>query len=209
MEAIKNIKKKIAQIEPGLPTKVLPDGTVSKVRIVPFYDRTKLIKETLGTLSEALTQEILITIIVILVFLMHFRSSLVISLTLPMAVLMAFIMMKVFKVDANIMSLAGIAIAIGTIVDMGIIMCENTINHLNEAKEGENPLAVVYQAASEVGGAILTAISTTIVSFLAVFTMSGPEGKLFKPLAFTKTFALLSSVVLALLLSRHCPTYFS
>ncbi len=199
MEAIKNIKKKIAQIEPGLPTKVLPDGTISKVKIVPFYDRTKLIKETLGTLSEALTQEILITIIVILVFLMHFRSSLVVSLTLPMAVLMAFIMMKVFKVDANIMSLSGIAIAIGTIVDMGIIMCENTINHLNEAKEGENPLAVVYNASIEVGGAILTAISTTIVSFLAVFTMTGPEGKLFKPLAFTKSFALLASVILALL----------
>lgn len=199
MEAIKNVKKKIAQIEPGLPTKVLSDGTVSKVRIVPFYDRTKLINETLGTLKEALTQEILITIIIVLVFLMHLRSSMVISFTLPMAVLMAFILMKVLKVDANIMSLAGIAIAIGTIVDMGIIMCENTINHLNEAKEGENPLTVVYRAASEVGGAILTAVSTTIVSFLAVFTMTGPEGKLFKPLAFTKTFALLASVILALL----------
>lgn len=199
MEAIKNVKKKIAQIEPGLPTKVLSDGSVSKVRIVPYYDRTKLINETLGTLSEALTQEILITIIVVLVFLMHLRSSMVISFTLPMAVLMAFILMKVFKVDANVMSLAGIAIAIGTIVDMGIIMCENTINHLSEAKEGENPLTVVYRAASEVGGAILTAVSTTIVSFLAVFTMSGPEGKLFKPLAFTKTFALFASVILALL----------
>ncbi len=199
MEAIKNIKKKIEQIEPGLPTKVLPDGTLSKVKIVPFYDRTKLINETLGTLSEALTQEILITVIVILLFLMHFRSSLVVSLTLPMAVLMAFIMMKLFKVDANIMSLAGIAIAIGTIVDMGIIMCENTLKHLNEATKGENPLKVIYNAASEVGGAILTAITTTIVSFLAVFTMSGPEGKLFKPLAFTKTFALLASVIIALL----------
>src|SRR3989339_1032551 len=200
MEAIKNVKKKIDQIEQGVPTKILPDGKVSKVRIVPFYDRTRLIKETLGTLSEALTQEILITIIVILVFLMHLRSSLVISFTLPIAVLMAFIMMKVFKVDANIMSLAGIAIAIGTIVDMGIIMCENIINHLKEAKEGESPLAVVYRGASEVGGAILTAISTTIVSFLAVFTMTGPEGKLFKPLAFTKSFALLASVVVALVI---------
>lgn len=199
MQAIKNIKKKIEQIQPGLPTKTLPDGRVSKVRIVPFYDRAKLIDETLGTLSEALSQEILITVIVILLFLMHFKSSLVVSLTLPMAVLMAFIMMKVFKVDANIMSLAGIAIAIGTIVDMGIIMCENTFKHLKEAKDGENPLSVIYKAASEVGGAILTAISTTVVSFLAVFTMAGPEGKLFKPLAFTKTFALLASVVVALL----------
>lgn len=199
MAVIKRLKEKIKQIEPGLPSKTLADGTVSKVKIVPFYDRTKLIHETLGTLREALSQEILITIIVILLFLMHFRSSLVVSLTLPLAVLMAFIMMKIFKVDANVMSLAGIAIAIGTIVDMGIIMCENTIKHLKEAKEGENSLAVVYRAASEVGGAILTAISTTIVSFLAVFTMTGPEGKLFKPLAFTKTFALLASVILALL----------
>jgi len=93
MAIIKRVKEKIKQIEPGLPTKVLSDGTVSKVKIVPFYDRTKLIDETLGTLSEALTQEILITIIVILLFLMHFRSSLVVSMTLPMAVLMAFIMM--------------------------------------------------------------------------------------------------------------------
>lgn len=199
MEVIKKVKAKIKQMEPGLPTKVLEDGTVSKVKIVPFYDRTQLIKETLGTLSEALTQEILITVIVILLFLMHFSSSLVVSMVLPMAVLIAFILMKMFKVDANIMSLAGIAIAIGTIVDMGIIMCENIKKHLDENKNNNNPLNVIYTAASEVGGAILTAIATTIVSFLAVFVMNGPEGKLFKPLAYTKTFALLASVILALL----------
>lgn len=199
MAIIKRVKEKIKQIEPGLPTKVLSDGTVSKVKIVPFYDRTKLINETLGTLSEALVQEILITMIVILVFLMHFRSSLVVAMTLPMAVLIAFIMMKVFQVDANVMSLAGIAIAIGTIVDMGIIMCENILRRLDENKNSEDTLEVVYRAASEVGSAILTAISTTIVSFLAIFTMTGAEGKLFKPLAFTKTFALLASVILALI----------
>ncbi|MCA9402334.1 MAG: efflux RND transporter permease subunit [Candidatus Omnitrophica bacterium] len=198
MAAIQRVKEKIRQIEPGLPSKALADGTVSKVRIVPFYDRTKLINETLGTLSEALTQEILITVIVILLFLMHFRSSLVVSLTLPLAVLFAFILMKVFRVDANIMSLAGIAIAIGTIVDMGIIMCENILRHLGEPGGKDNPLDTVFRASSEVGSAILTAISTTIVSFLAVFTMSGAEGKLFKPLAFTKTFALLASVIIAL-----------
>ncbi|MCA9394546.1 MAG: efflux RND transporter permease subunit [Candidatus Omnitrophica bacterium] len=198
MAAIQRVKEKIKQIEPGLPTKTLSDGTVSKVKIVPFYDRTKLINETLGTLSEALTQEILITVIVILMFLMHFRSSMVVSITLPLAVLMCFILMKVFRVDANIMSLAGIAIAIGTIVDMGIIMCENILKHLGEAPQEESPKATVFKASSEVGGAILTAISTTIVSFLAVFTMTGAEGKLFKPLAFTKTFALLASVIIAL-----------
>lgn len=199
MATIKRLKEKIKQVEPGLPVKTLADGTLSRVKIVPFYDRTTLIDETLGTLSEALSQEILITVIVILLFLMHFRSSLVVSLTLPLAVLIAFIMMKLFRVDANVMSLAGIAIAIGTIVDMGIIICENTLKHLREAPQGEDPLNTVYKAASEVGGAILTAISTTIVSFLAVFTMSGPEGKLFKPLAFTKTFALFASVLIALL----------
>jgi Cu(I)/Ag(I) efflux system membrane protein CusA/SilA len=198
MAVIRRVKDKIAQIAPGLPSKTLANGRVSKVEIVPYYDRTKLIGETLGTLSDALTQEILITIIVILLFLMHFRSSLVVSFTLPIVVLMSFILMKTFRVDANIMSLAGIAIAIGTIVDMGIIMCENILNHLGESREGENKLQVVYKAASEVGSAILTAISTTIISFLAVFTMTGPEGKLFKPLAFTKTFALFSSVVIAL-----------
>ena len=198
MAVIQRVKEKIQQIEPGLPSKTLQDGTVSKVRIVPFYDRTTLIKETLDTLREALSQEILITIVVILVFLMHFRNSLVVSLTLPLAILMAFIMMKVFKVDANLMSLAGIAIAIGTIVDMGIIMSENILRHLNEADKGDNPFSVVYEAACEVGGAILTAVSTTIISFLAVFSMSGPEGKLFKPLAYTKTFALFASVLIAL-----------
>ncbi len=199
MAVIKRVKEKIKLLEPGLPSKVLPDGTVSKVKIVPFYDRTQLIHETLGTLSEALKQQILITVIVILFFLMHFRSSLLISLSLPLAVLMAFILMKLFHVDANIMSLAGIAIAIGTIVDMGIIMCENILKKLKEAPPEEPAIRVIYQAASEVGSAILTAISTTIVSFLAVFTMTGPEGKLFRPLAYTKTFALIGSVILALL----------
>ncbi len=198
MAVIRRLKETIRRIEPGLPSKTLPDGRVSRVRIVPFYDRTQLIQETLGTLSEALEQEILITVLVIMLFLMSLRSSTVVSLTIPLAVLMAFIFMKIFNVDANIMSLSGIAIAIGTIVDMGIIMSENILKHLSVRKKEASALETIHGAASEVGGAILTAISTTIVSFLAVFTMTGPEGKLFKPLAFTKTFALLASVLLAL-----------
>jgi Cu(I)/Ag(I) efflux system membrane protein CusA/SilA len=106
--------------------------------------------------------------------------------------------MKTFGVDANIVALSGIAIAIGTMVDMGIIICENILKHLNEAAPDDNKLEVVFRAASEVGGAVLTAVSTTIVSFLPVFTMTGAEGKLFKPLAFTKTFALIASVIVAL-----------
>ncbi len=130
---------------------------------------------------------------------LHLRSSLLISGMLPLAVLMCFIAMKVFGVDANIVALSGIAIAIGTIVDMGIIICENILRHLDQAAPDEDRLEVVFRAASEVGSAVLTAVSTTVVSFLPVFTMIGAEGKLFKPLAFTKTFALVASVLVALL----------
>ncbi|NOY88410.1 MAG: efflux RND transporter permease subunit, partial [FCB group bacterium] len=121
LATIKNVKKKIAEIAPGLPKKTLSDGTVSQVTIVPFYDRTGLIYETLGTLNTALIDEILVTIIVVILIVMHFRSSLLISGLLPIAILMAFIGMKLFKVDANIVALSGIVIAIGTMVDMGIV----------------------------------------------------------------------------------------
>ncbi|NOY42446.1 MAG: efflux RND transporter permease subunit [Planctomycetes bacterium] len=165
-------------------------ATTSQVTVVPFYDRTRLIYETLGTLNTALIEEILVTVIVILVFVLHLRSSILISMLLPLAVLMCFIGMKTFGVDANIVALSGIAIAIGTMVDMGIILCENILKHLEEAAPEEDR--------KEVGGAVLTAVSTIIISFLPVFTMIGAEGKLFKPLAFTKTFALLASVIVAL-----------
>jgi len=128
----------------------------------------------------------------------HLRSSVLISGLLPLAVLMCFIAMKVGGIDANVVALSGIAIAIGTMVDMGIIVCENILKHLNEAGPDDNKLEVVFKATSEVGGAVLTAVSTTVVSFLPVFTMTGAEGKLFKPLAFTKTFALIASVIVAL-----------
>jgi copper/silver efflux system protein len=172
--------------------------TTSQVTVVPFYDRTGLIYETLGTLNTALTEEILVTVIVVLIMVMHLRSSMLISMLLPLAVLMCFIAMKQFGVDANIVALSGIAIAIGTMVDMGIILCENILRHLDEADPAESRLEVVYRASSEVGSAVLTAVSTTIISFLPVFTMVGAEGKLFRPLAFTKTFALLASVIVAL-----------
>ena len=244
LTAIKNVKKKIEQIFPGLPEKVVIDYsqidkrevikfaeiqgfkaydqflpnqkewlkwikntpkekqpswvTLSKVTIVPFYDRTGLIYETLGTLNTALSEEILVTVIVIIIMVMHLRSSVVISGTLPLAVLICFIAMKLFRVDANIVALSGIAIAIGTIVDMGVIVCENILKHLDTASPSDDKISIVFRATSEVGSAVLTAIMTTIVSFLPVFTMIGAEGKLFKPLAFTKTFALLASVLVAL-----------
>jgi len=173
-------------------------ANTSQVTVVPFYDRTGLIYETLGTLNTALIEEILVTVIVILVFVLHLRSSILISMLLPLAVLMCFIGMKTFGVDANIVALSGIAIAIGTMVDMGIILCENILKHLEEAAPEEDRKEVIFRASKEVGGAVLTAVSTTIISFLPVFTMIGAEGKLFKPLAFTKTFALLASVIVAL-----------
>jgi Cu(I)/Ag(I) efflux system membrane protein CusA/SilA len=173
-------------------------ANISQVTIEPFYDRTGLIYETLGTLNDALVQEILITCIVVILMVMHLRSSVLISGLLPLAVLMCFIAMKYFGVDANIVALSGIAIAIGTMVDMGIVICENILRHLEMAPPEASRLEVVHRAASEVGSAVLTAVSTTIVGFLPVFTMIGAEGKLFKPLAFTKTFALLASIIIAL-----------
>lgn len=245
LEVIKNVKDRIREIEPGLPTKAVVDYhnvdraavtqfaanhgidspyngaalnqeswlawlratprdqwpawiATSKVAVVTFYDRTGLIHETLNTLGDALYQQILITIIVVIVMVMHLRSSLLITGVLPLAILTCFIMMKLFGVDANIVALSGIAIAIGTLVDMGIIICENILRHLQEARPGESRADVIFRAASEVGSAILTAVGTTIVGFLPVFTMTGPEGKLFRPLAFTKTFALTASVLVAI-----------
>ena len=198
--AIKNVKQKISEIAPGLPKKVLSDGTVSQVTVVPFYDRTSLIHETLGTLHTALTEEILVTVIVILVMLMHMRSSILVAGLLPLAVLMCFIAMKLFGVDANIVALSGIAIAIGTMVDMGVVLCENILKRLDESTSEDSPLEVIYNASREVGSAVLTAVATTVISFLPVFTMVAAEGKLFRPLAFTKTFAIISSVIVALTL---------
>jgi copper/silver efflux system protein len=247
LEAINNVKEKIAEISPGLPSKVVVDWTrtstaelerfarnngfdpfavadshilnhegwlswlranspevwpewvtVSQLKIVPFYDRTGLIHETLGTLNDALLQQILVTIIVVIVMVLHLRGSVVISAMLPLAVLMCFIFMKLFGIDSNVVSLAGIAIAIGTIVDMGIIVTENVLKHLKEAPGDEPRIEVVYRATTEVSSAILTAISTTVISFLAVFTMTGAEGKMFTPLAFTKTFVLIGAVIAAL-----------
>jgi Cu(I)/Ag(I) efflux system membrane protein CusA/SilA len=172
--------------------------TLSQVTVVPFYDRTGLIYETLGTLNEAITLEILITAIVVILMLFHLRSSILISGMLPLAVLLCFIGMKLFGVEANIVALSGIVIAIGTIVDMGVVICENILRHLEEAPEDMPRLEAIHRGASEVGGAVLTAVLTTVVSFLPVFTMIGAEGKLFKPLAYTKTFALIASIVIAL-----------
>ncbi|HSO76971.1 MAG TPA: efflux RND transporter permease subunit, partial [Bacteroidales bacterium] len=202
MEVINNVKDKIKEIESGLPQKTWPDGSVSKVTVVPFYDRTGLIKETIGTLESALSHEILISIIVIIVLVLNLRASLIVAGLLPIGVLMTFILMRFFGIDANIVALSGIAIAIGVMVDIGIVDVENILRHLempaNKGIRGKKLMRVIYEATTEVRAAVVTSIATTIVSFLPVFAMQAQEGKLFHPLAWTKTFALLSAFVLGI-----------
>ncbi len=200
LQVINNVKDKIKEIAPGLPKKTLADGRESQLTIVPFYDRSQLIYETLGTLEEALSLEILISILVVIVMVYNLRASLLISSILPIAVLMVFIAMRYFGVDANIVALSGIAIAIGTMVDLGIILSENIIKHMDEAPPAQKLIDTIYKGSTEVATAILTAVSTTIVSFIPVFTMQAAEGKLFGPLAFTKTFALLAALIVSLII---------
>lgn len=203
LQVIENTKQKIAEISTGLPQKTLSDGTISKLTIVPFYDRTQLINETLGTLESALSDEILISIIVIIVLVLNLRASLIISSLLPIGVLITFIAMRYFGVDANVVALSGIAIAIGVMVDVGIVFVENTIRHLEMKKNAGvydgKLLAVIHKATLEVAPAVTTALATTIVSFLPVFFMENAEGKLFRPLAFTKTFALAAAFLVGIM----------
>ncbi len=198
LKAIKNLKLKIQELAPSLPRKSLADNTVSQVRIVPFYDRTQLIEETLWTLQEALVQEALVVMVVVLAMVGHIRSALLVCSVLPLAVLFCFVGMKLLGVEANIVALAGIAIAIGTLGDMGIIVTENVLRHLERAGPGEDRRALIRRAAGEVGGAVVAAMAATVVSFLPIFALSGAEGKLFRPLAMTKTLVLLASMLVAM-----------
>ena len=204
LEVINNLKAKIAEIAPGLPSKTLEDGTISKVTIVPFYDRAGLIKETLGTLEEAISLELLISILVVIVLALNLRASFLISSLLPIGVLITFITMRQLGVDANIVALSGIAIAIGVMIDVGVVFTENIIRHIempqNIGARGKHLLNVVYDATVEVAGAVITALATTIISFLPVFAMEAAEGKLFKPLAFTKTFTMLAALLIGLVI---------
>lgn len=205
LEVINNVKDKIKEMAPGLHQKTLPDGTVSKITVVPFYDRTGLIKETIGTLETSLSHEILICIIVIIVLVLNLRASVVIASMLPIAVLSTFIIMRYTGIAANIVALSGIAIAIGVMVDVGVVFVESIIRYMEMPenrgiRKGKAMVNLIYKAVSEVSGAIATAMITTIVSFLPVFAMEAQEGKMFSPLAYTKTYALASAFVLGLIL---------
>ena len=195
-QVIERVKERIVSLEAEL----------GGVKIRGIYDRTQLVDETVATLTEALAQEIAITIVVIILFLLHIRASIVVATTLPVAVLIAFIAMKTFGIDANIMSLAGIAIAIGTMVDMGIIISENVFRGIadweNEGQIGgeEGRIAKISEMTSEVAPAVITAVSTTVISFLPVFFLTGRDYRLFAPLAWTKTYALVASLIVAVML---------
>lgn len=199
MEVIAALKARIAELEPSLPRRVLSDGTEARVRLVPFYDRSQLIAETLQTLAQALLQQVLITVIVVLVMLRNLRGSLLIAGLLPLSVLGCFAVMKLAGVQANVMALAGIAVAIGTMVDIGIVVVENMHRALRPGMDAAARARAVVEAAAEVGPAVLTSVLTTVVSFLPVLGLTAGEQRLFLPLVLTKSFAMLLALGLALL----------
>ena len=201
-EVIDRVKQKITELEKGLPP---------GVKINVSYDRSDLIMRAIDTLKTNLLEESIVVSLVILIFLLHFRSALVIVLTLPIAVLIAFITMKLMGVTSNIMSLGGIAIAIGVLVDAGVIMVENCYRHLSEIPPDERDakrLEIVISSAKQVGRAIFFSLAIIVLSFVPVFMLEGQEGKLFHPLAFTKTFSMMGSAMIAITLVPVLMYYF-
>jgi Cu(I)/Ag(I) efflux system membrane protein CusA/SilA len=192
-EVIDRVKQKIKELEPGLP---------SGVHIVPFYDRSQLIEATVDTLRHALLEEIILVTLAHIIFLMHFRSILVVTIPLPLAVLCSFLLMHYAHVTSNVMSLAGIAIAIGVLVDAGIVVTENAFRHLEgvDTNDRGRVFETVLRATKLVGRPTFFSMAIIILAFVPVFALTGQEGKLFHPLAFAKTFAMVSATAIALTL---------
>jgi Cu(I)/Ag(I) efflux system membrane protein CusA/SilA len=191
LEVIHNLKTKIAEVASGLP-----EG----VKVVTVYDRSDLIHRAIDTLKRTLLEESLIVAAVCVVFLLHVRSALVAILMLPIGVLIAFIAMRLLGMNSNIMSLGGIAIAIGAMVDAAIVMIENAHKHIERLREGESRLQAMIDACKEVGPALFFSLLVITVSFLPVFTLEAQEGRLFSPLAYTKTFAMAGAALLSITL---------
>ena len=195
VDVIKAVKQKIAALQPGLPT---------GVRIAPFYDRSALIERAVGTLRRALIEETVVVTIINVLFLLHARSVLIVTIPLPLAVLTAFLFMRYLGISSNIMSLAGIAIAIGVLVDAAIVVTENAFRSIE--KRGVNPrnrarvLETVLESTRLVGRPIVFSMAIIILAFIPVFALTGQEGKLFHPLAFTKTFAMAGATLLSVTL---------
>jgi Cu(I)/Ag(I) efflux system membrane protein CusA/SilA len=195
VEVIERVREKIKALEPGLPR---------GVRIVPFYDRSALIDRAVGTLKRALIEEAIVVTLVNVVFLLHLRSVLIVTIPLPLAVLTAFLFMRYLGISSNIMSLAGIAIAIGVLVDAGIVVTENAFRFMEQRgvdpRDRRRVAETVLDATRLVGRPIFFSLAIIILAFLPVFALTGQEGKLFHPLAFTKTFAMLGATVLSVTL---------
>jgi len=189
---IDRVKAKLAELQ-----KSLPPG----VRIVTAYDRASLIQKCIDTLKEALTEETIIVGLVCLVFLMHLRSALVAIISLPLAVLVSFILQYQFNITANLLSLSGIALALGDITDAAVVMVENAHKRLEKAAPGEERESLVLEAAKEVGPSLFFSLLVITVSFLPIFALTGESGRLFKPLAYTKTFAMAGASILAVTLT--------
>jgi Cu(I)/Ag(I) efflux system membrane protein CusA/SilA len=191
LSVIANIKQRIHEIAGSLP---------KDTAIVPVYDRSDLIYRAIDTLRHTLIEESAIVAFVCIIFLMHVRSALVAIITLPLGVLIAYILMHALGLSSNIMSLGGIAIAIGAMVDAAIVMIENAHKHLERATAGKPRIEVLIEAATEVGPALFFSLLIITVSFLPIFTLEAQEGRLFKPLAFTKTFAMAAAALLSVTL---------
>jgi copper/silver efflux system protein len=191
LDVIENVKKRFREIASSLP---------GSVEIVTVYDRSNLINAAIETLKHTLLEESLVVALVCIVFLLHFRSALVAIVMLPVGILMAFGTMKLLGLGANIMSLGGIAIAIGAMIDAAIVMIENAHKHLERAQPGQSRVAVLIEAAAEVGPALFFSLLIITVSFMPIFTLESQEGRLFSPLAFTKTFSMAAAALLSVTL---------
>jgi Cu(I)/Ag(I) efflux system membrane protein CusA/SilA len=191
LTVIDNVKDRLKEIAPSLP---------SGVEVVPVYDRSQLINRAIKTLKRTLVEESLVVAAVCIIFLLHFRSALVAILMLPVGILMAFTAMKLLGIGSNIMSLGGIAIAIGAMIDAAIVMIENAHKHLERAPPGKPRTQIIIDAASEVGPALFFSLLVITVSFLPIFTLESQEGRLFGPLAFTKTFSMAAAALLSVTL---------
>lgn len=195
LEVIDSVKQKIEALQAGLP---------SGVRIVPFYDRTQLINRAIDTLKWSLTEQLLLVTLAHIIFLAHFRSILIVTAPLPLAVLMSFIFMYLTGISSNLMSLAGIAIAIGVLVDAGIVVTENAFRFMEiravDPKDRKAVWDIVLESTKLVGRPVFFSMAIIILAFVPVFALIGQEGKLFHPLAFTKTFAMAGATLLAVTL---------
>ncbi|MBW2367584.1 MAG: efflux RND transporter permease subunit, partial [Deltaproteobacteria bacterium] len=199
LEVIKNVKKKLKSLEQGLPP---------GVEIVEGYDRSGLIMRAVDTLKTKLIEEMMVVAVICIIFLLHFRSAFVAIFTLPVGILISILIMRWMGINANIMSLGGIAIAIGVMVDASVVMVENAHKHLERDRGKKSHQEIITEAAREVGPALFYSLLIITVSFLPVFSLQEQSGRMFKPLAYTKTFAMGASAVLAITIVPVLMTFF-